>query len=431
MPKALGMDRTTAFFKKNLETMSPGKRLEYLNQKLRGIVRYAYKNSVAFKNKMDSVGLKSNDIQTIKDLGKIPMTEKADLMELQKKNPPFGGFEGVALQKLRRIYVSPGPLYEPGEIEYEELGWAQGMYASGFRPGDIAVNTFSYHMVPFAMQMLDNSLFQIGCITIPTGVGNTEQQVNILKNLKVRAFCGTPSFLLNIAEKAEEMGYHLKKDLHLRVGFVAAEMVPESLRSELEERFGMIIRQGYGTADIRCLGYECMEKTGMHIPDDKIVEIVDPETGTQLDPGKTGEIVATSFNKAYPLIRFGTGDLSTFSEVSCPCGRTSPRLVKILGRVDQATKVRGLFVHPGQVDEVAVRFPQIARYQVRITRREHKDEMTFLIELRGENDPSDKLKERIERSVRDVMKVRGEVKFVSEGTIPDGVKKIEDQRTWE
>jgi phenylacetate-CoA ligase len=431
MPKPLVMDRTTAFFKKHLETMPPKKRLEYLNQKLRGTIQYAYKNSVAFKKTMDSVGLKPKDIQTTKDLEKIPMTGKADLMELQKKNPPFGGFEGVPLQKLRRIYVSPGPLYEPGEIEYDELGWAQGMYAAGFRPGDIAVNTFSYHMVPFAMQMLDNSLFRIGCITIPTGVGNTEQQVNILKNLKVRAFCGTPSFLLNIAEKAEEMGLDLKKDLHLRVGFVAAEMVPESLRSELEERFGMTIRQGYGTADIRCLGYECVEKNGMHVPDDKIVEIVDPETGNQLDPGKTGEIVATSFNKAYPLIRFGTGDLSTLSGAPCPCGRTSRRLVKILGRVDQATKVRGLFIHPGQVDEVAARFPQIARYQVRITRREHKDQMTFLIELRGENDQCDKLKEGIERSVRDVMKVRGEVEFVSKGTIPDGVKKIEDQRTWE
>jgi phenylacetate-CoA ligase len=431
MPKQEVMDRTTTFFKKNLETMPHKKRLEYLNQKLRGIIQYACKNSDAFKNKMDSVGLKPKDIQTMKDLEKIPITEKADLMELQKKNPPFGGFEGVPLRKLRRIYVSPGPLYEPGEMEYDELGWAQGMYAAGFRPGDIAINTFSYHMVPFAMQMLDNSLFRIGCIIIPTGVGNTEQQVNILKNLKVRAFCGTPSFLLNIAEKAEEMGFDLRKDLNLKVGFVAAEMLPESLRSRLEEKFGMTIRQGYGTADIRCLGYECLKKNGMHVPDDKIIEIVDPNTGKHVGPGKPGEIVATTFDKVYPLIRFGTGDLSILSETHCPCGRTSPRLVKILGRVDQATKVRGLFVHPGQVDEVAARFPQIARYKVQITRREHKDEMTFLIELRGEDDQSDKLKEGIERSVRDVMKVRGEVKFVSKGTIPDGAKKIEDQRTWE
>jgi phenylacetate-CoA ligase len=431
MPKHDVMERSTGFFKKNLETMPRKKRIEYLSRRLRGIIQYANKHSVAVKHKLDSVGLEPKDIQTVKDLEKIPITKKADLMELQKKNPPFGGFEGVVHRKLRRIYVSPGPLYEPGEIEYDELGWAQGMYAAGFRPGDIAINTFSYHMVPFAMEMLDNSLFTLGCITIPAGVGNTEQQVNILKNLRVTAFCGTPSFLLNIAEKAEEMGFDLKKDLNLQVGFVAAEMVPESLRSKLEERFGMIIRQGYGTADIRCLGYECMEKNGMHIPDDKIVEIVDPETGKQLDPGKTGEIVATTFNKVYPLIRFGTGDLSILSDLPCPCGRTSPRLVKILGRVDQATKVRGLFIHPGQVDEVASKHSQIVKYQVVVTRKEHKDEMTFLIELKEEVSQSEKLKEEIERSVRDVMKVRGDVQLVPKGTIPDGAKKIEDQRTWE
>ena len=286
-------------------------------------------------------------------------------------------------------------------------------------------------MVPFAMHMVDNSLHMVGCVTIPTGVGNTEQQVNILKSLKANGFCGTPSFLLNIAEKAEEMGLNPKKDLNLRVGFVAAEMLPESLRSKLEEKFGMIIRQGYGTADIGCLGYECMKKNGMHIPDDKIVEIVDPETGKQLPPGKTGEIVATTFNKAYPLIRFGTGDLSILTETPCPCGRTSPRLLKILGRVDQVAKVRGLFVHPGQADEVVSKHPQIGKYQVIVTRKEHKDEMTFRIELKEEIPQPQKLKEEIEKSIRDVMKVRGDVQFVPKGTIPEGAKKIEDQRTWD
>jgi phenylacetate-CoA ligase len=425
------MDRTVGFFKKNLETMLHKKRIEYHSQKLRGIVQYAYKNSQAFKNKMDSVGLKPRDIQTIKDLEKIPITKKTELMELQQKNPPFGGFEGVPITEMRRIFISPGPIYEPGEIEFDELGWAQGMYAGGFRPGDIVINTFSYHMVPFALQMVDNSLHMIGCISIPMGVGNTEQQVNTLKNLKANAYCGTPSFLLNIAEKAEEMGLDFEKDINLRVGFVAAEMLPESLRSKLEEKFGMIIRQTYGTADVRCLGYECMKKNGMHVPDDKIVEIVDPDTGKQLGPGKMGEIVATTFNKVYPLIRFGTGDLSILTETPCPCGRTSPRLLKILGRVDQATKVRGLFVHPGQVGEVASKHSQIGNYQIVITRKEHKDEMIFQIELKGEVSEPEKLKEEIERSIRDVMKIRGDVKFVPKGTIPDGARKIEDQRTWD
>jgi len=411
--------------------MPPKKRVEYLNQKLRGVIQYAYKHSAAFKDKLDSVGLKPKDIQTIKDLEKIPITKKTELMELQRERPPFGGFEGILINELRRIYVSPGPINEPGESEYNELGWAQGLYAGGFRPGDIVINTFSYHMVPFALQMVDNSLHRIGCVVIPTGVGNTEQQVNILKTFKATGFCGTPSFLFNIAEKAEEMGFNLKEDLNLKVGFVAAEMLPESLRSQLEEKFGMIIRQGYGTADIRCLGYECMKKNGMHIPDDKIVEIIDPESGKQLGPGKTGEIVATTFNKVYPLIRFGTGDLSILTETPCPCGRTSPRLIKILGRVDQGTKVKGLFIHPGQVDEVASKHPEIAKYQVRITRSEHKDEMTFRIELKEETSQPEKLREEIEKSIRDVTKLRGDVQFVRKGTIPDGAKKIDDHRTWE
>ncbi len=431
MPKPEMTNRNAGFLKKDLETMPPKKRVEYLNQKLRGVIQYAYKHSVAFKNKLDSVGLKSKDIQTIKDLEKIPITKKTELIELQRKHPPFGGFEGVPISELRRIYVSPGPIHEPGESEYNELGWAQGMYAGGFRPGDIVINTFSYHMVPFALQMVDNSLHRIGCVVIPTGVGNTEQQVNISKTFKVTGFCGTPSFLFNIAEKAEEMGFNLKEDLSLRVGFVAAEMLPESLRSQLEEKFGMIIRQAYGTADIRCLGYECMKKNGMHVPDDKFVEIVDPETGKQLGPGKTGEIVATTFNKVYPLIRFGTGDLSILTETLCPCGRTSPRLIKILGRVDQGTKVKGLFIHPGQVDEVASKHPEMAKYQVLVTRSEHQDEMTFRIELKEEISQPEKLKEEIEKSIRDVTKLRSNVQFVPKGTIPDGAKKIEDHRTWE
>jgi phenylacetate-CoA ligase len=425
------MDRRSGFLKKNLETLPPKKRIEYLNRRLRGIVQYAYKHSIAVKSKFDSVGLKPKDIQTLKDLEKIPITKKTELMELQRKKPPFGGFEGVPITELRRIYVSPGPIHEPGEADYDELGWAQGMVAAGFRPGDMAINTFSYHMVPFALQMIDNSLHQIGCVTIPSGVGNTEQQVNILKTLKANAYCGTPSFLLNIAEKAEEMGFDLRKDLNLKVGFVAAEMLPESLRSKLEQKFEMILRQAYGTADIRCLGYECLKKNGMHVPDDKIVEIVDPSTGKQVGPGKAGEIVATTFNKVYPLIRFGTGDLSILTETPCPCGRTSPRLVKILGRVDQATKVRGLFIHPGQADDVASKHPQIAKVQVVVTRKEHKDEMTFQVELKEEVSQPEKLKSEIEQSIRDVMKVRGNVQFVLKGAIPGGANKIEDRRTWE
>ena len=411
--------------------MSSRKRREYLHRKLKTIIHYAYKHSPAVKARLDSRGLKPRDIQAIRDLERLPITKKTDLIDLQKRNPPFGGIATVTINELRRIYISPGPIYEPGEMEYDELGWVQAMFAAGFRPGDIAINTFSYHMVPFALNMVDNSLRRLRCITIPTGVGNTEQQVQILRTLKANAFCGTPSFLLNIAEKAEEMGLDLKRDLMLRVGFVAAEMLPESLRSKLEEKFGMTIRQSYGTADIGCLGYECIEENGMHVPDDKIVEIVDPETGKQLEPGQAGEIVATTFNRVYPLIRFGTGDLSILTGERCPCGRTSARLVKILGRADQVTKVRGLFVHPGQADEVVSRHPQVEKYQVIVTRKEHKDEMTFRVELKQGTDPSGRLREEIQNSIREVMKLRGDVDFMPAGTTPVGAKKIEDRRTWE
>ncbi len=425
------LDRTSGYFREDLETMPWVEKKAYFEGKLREIVRYAYGHARAFKEKLDSVNLEPNDIETLEDLEKIPVTKKADLVEFQKRDLPFGGFVGVPVDELRRIYVSPGPIYEPGERDYDEIAWAQGLFAGGFRQGDIVINTFNYHMMPFAMNMMDNSLNMLGCITVPTGVGNTELQVNILKNLKVTGFCGTPSFLLTIAEKAEEMGLDLKRDFSLKVAFVAAEMLPESLRKTLEDKLGIILRQSYGTADIGSLGYECMEKNGMHLPDDKIVEIVDPQTGRQLPPGEVGEIVATTFNKTYPLIRFGTGDLSYLIDEPCPCRRTSPRLVRILGRTDQLTKVRGIFVHPGQADEVTRRYPNIAAYRVVVTRERDKDIMTFQVELKDEGIDRGKLKEDLQSTIRDVMKVRGDVEFIPKGTIPEGGKKIEDKRTWD
>ncbi len=425
------IDRTPGFLDRKLETMGLPEKAEYLNQRLRDIVQHAYENAPAFKEKLNSVNLRPDAIKTVKDLEKIPITNKAQLMETQGKAPPFGGLAAAPVEGLRRIYVSPGPIYEPGEREYEEIAWAQGLYAAGFRRGDIVVNTFSYHMVPFAMNMVDNTLNMLGCVTIPTGVGNTEIQINIMKDLRVTGYCGTPSFLHALADKAEEMGLDLKKDLSLRVGFVAAEMLPESLRNSLEAKFDMIIRQSYGTADVGSLGYECIQKTGMHFPEDKIVEIVDPETQKQLPVGEVGEIVATTFNRVYPLIRYGTGDLSYVADDPCPCGRTSPRLLRILGRVDQVTKVRGMFIHPSQADQVAARHPQISRHQVVVTRREHRDEMTFRVEIKEAAVDREALADSLKQTIRDVMKLRGEIEIVSTGTIPEGAKKIDDRREWD
>jgi phenylacetate-CoA ligase len=422
-------DRFAGYFSKH-ETLTASERLRFQNRKLKQIVTYAYEKAPAIRKKLDKAKLKPGDIRSVKDLEKLAITEKADLVGMQKKTPPFGGFLGVNPEGLRRIFVSPGPIYEPGEMDYEDTRWAQGLYAGGFRAGDICQVTFSFHLVPFAF-MLDSSLKMLGCRSIPAGVGNTEIQVQIMKDLKVSGFLGTPSFLFSLIQKAKELGFNPKKDLALKVAFVAAEMLPESLRDNLESEMGLIVRQSYGTADIGSLGFECIEKNGMHFPDDCIVEIVDPQTGRQLGPGEVGEVVGTCFNPVYPLIRFGTGDLSYISDEPCPCGRTSPRLIKILGRVDQVTKVKGMFIHPGLVDSVAAKFPEICACQVVVTREGHQDKMTFRAELSQPSRDPHHLSEAVKKVIQEILRIRGEVQLLSKGSFPPGIKKIEDKRTWD
>ncbi|MBF0496498.1 MAG: AMP-binding protein [Deltaproteobacteria bacterium] len=424
------INRTEGYFLPELETMPREKRREYHNQRLSEIVDYAYQHAPAIRQKFNDAGAEPGDVRTVEDLEKLPITEKSDLVKKQKEDLPFGGFAGIPVERMRRIFVSPGPIYEPGEADWEDDRWTQAFYAAGFRPGDLTVITFSYHLVPFGMA-LDESFNLMGVKVIPTGVGNTEVQVNTLKDLKVTGFAGTPSFLNVIADRAEELGLNLKKDLHLKVGFSAAEMLPESLRSSLEDRFGMIIRQSYGTADVGCLGYECRCKNGMHYPDKVIVEIVDPVTGKHLGPGEIGEVVCTVFNHVYPLIRFGSGDLAYYTDEPCVCGRTTPRIVKIVGRVDQVTKVKGMFIHPGQAAEVAKNFPEISRYQIVVTRQEHKDIMTFVAELTEESGDTVGLAEKIAEFMPSILRIRGEVRFVPQGTIPAGAKTIDDQRVWD
>ena len=423
-------DRTRGYLLPELETMDPQARAEYLDRKVVEIVTYAYDHAPAFRAVMERAGCQPGDIKGVADLAGLPITEKADLVNLQRQNLPFGGWAGEPVSRLRRIYVSPGPIYEPGEAEYEDTRWAQAFYAAGFRKGDIAQVTFNFNMVPFAF-MLDESLRQVGCICVPTGVGQTELQVQIMHELGVTAYLGTPSFLAAIAEKAEGMGLDLKKDLKLEVGFVAAEMLPESLRSELEERFGMLIRQSYGTADVGCLSYECYHLGGMHFAADCLVEVVDPETGRPVEEGQPGEVVATVFNRSYPLIRFGTGDLSAFTTEPCACGRTTPKLTRILGRVDQVTKVKGMFVHPGGVQQVAAKFPEVMAYQLVVTRQGHRDVMTLVCELAEESAGNEELKARMEAAIKEILRVSGQVEFVERGTLPQGCKLIDDRRSWD
>jgi phenylacetate-CoA ligase len=422
-------DRTQGYFKPE-ETLAFDDLIAYQNDKLSKIISHAYENAPAFKKIMDSVGAKPGDIARIEDLERLPVTEKADLVELQAADPPFGGFVTQESGKLRRIFASPGPIYEPWPHRVEDDRWAEALFGAGFREGDRGAVTFSFHLAPFGF-MLDAALEQVGVASLPTGVGNTELQIDIFKNIQVEAVCATPSFLNTIAQRTREMGLDPGSDLNLQAAFVAAEMLPESLRESLELDFGMTVRQAYGTADVGCLGYECFHKGGMHFPVDCIVEIVDPDTGKRLGPGEIGEVVATNFDPLYPLIRFGTGDLSSYSDEVCDCGRTTGKLTGIKGRVDQVTKVKGMFIHPGQVDQVGAKFAAISSFRVVVTRENQQDIMTFQAELKDDSADQGELTAGLKAAMVDILRLKGEVEFVAPGSIPEDSKKVVDDRVWD
>jgi phenylacetate-CoA ligase len=426
----MNQDRKTGFFRPELETLPVEARRAYQGRRLHETLTQAWETVPAVRSQLGRSGLHPQDIQGFAELEKIAMLKKTELIAAQRQELPFGGFSGVRREDLRRIYISPGPIYEPGEAVSHDRRWAQALFAGGFRSGDLAQVTFNFNMVPVGF-WLDEALWQLGCICVPAGVGNTELQVQVMKELQVTAYLGTPSFLATIAERAEQMGLDPGTDLRLEVGFVAAEPLPESLRTDLEKRFGMLIRQSYGTADVGCLGFECIEKNGMHVPEDCIVEIVDPKTGKALGPNKPGEVVATVFDPSYPLIRFGTGDLSSYTDEPCACGRTSPRLLKILGRADQATKVKGLFIHPNQVDEVARKFSGLGNYQMVVTRQANQDRMVFRAELVETVAGSEGLREKIGLMVQEILRLKGEVELLAPGSIAADAKKIDDRREWD
>ena len=424
------MNRSKGFYLPKLETMSPDARQEYLDKKTQEIVAHAYEKAPFFRELMKKQGALPQDIKTVADLSGLPVTEKAELVRLQRENLPFGGFCADEMEDLRRVYVSPGPIYEPCEAVLEDTRWSQAFFAAGFRKGDLAQVTFNFNMVPFAF-MLDEALNQMGCKSVPTGVGNTELQVQVLKDLQVEAYVGTPSFLSALAERAEQMGLDLQEDLNLKVAFVAAEMLPESLRESLQTRLGMMIRQSYGTADVGCLSYECPLTGGMHFAQDCVVEVVDPETGQPVAEGEMGEVVATVFNKTYPLIRFGTGDLSAYTTETCECGRTAPKLTRIMGRVDQVTKIKGMFVHPGSVTQMSARFEQISACQLVVTRENNQDVMTLVCELADESGATEEFAAEVMDAMKEFLRLKGRVEVTAKGTLAEGCEVISDKRVWD
>ena len=423
------IDRKRGFYDEEQERMPAKERAGFVRRILRETVEYAYENAPAARKKMNDAGVQPTDIQDVADLAKIPLTRKAELKNIQKTEPPFGGLAAVPPRAMRRIYVSPGPTFDPEGREQTHWRWEKAYVAAGFRPGDIVQNTFTYHLSPAGM-MFEEGLIRIGCTVIPAGVGNTELQAQILRDLHVTGYCGTPSFLMTLLEKAKEAGIVPGDGLMLQVALVAAEMLPESLRTRFREEFGIQVRQAYGTADVGSIGYECFEAKGMHVNDEIVVELLDPGTGKQVLPGEIGEVVVTLPDATYPLVRFATGDLSILTSDPCPCGRTSSRLVRIVGRVDQVTKVKGMFVHPEQVAQAEKKIGEVAALQVVVSREGHDDVMTIRAVPAANASPSDALAARIVETFRELTRLRGRVAFVPEADLEKD-KKIVDKRKWD
>ncbi len=419
------VDRRSGYWNREKETMTAAQREQYQARWVARLLEHAWEHAPGVRRRLAQAGLHPRDVKGLDDLARLPVLPKSALPELQKADPPFGGFCTLPVSRLRRIFVSPGPIFEPMGPELSAWHAETCLYAGGFRPGDVVINTFLYHLVPAAHE-LDEALHQVGCTVVPTGVGNTDTQVAVARAVGATGYVGTPSFLMTILQRAAELGTPLR----LEVAQVAAEPLPETLRARFEEEYGIMTRQGFGTADLGLLAYECPERSGMHLLEDAVVQVCDPRTGAPLPAGQIGELVATVNNPTYPMIRFGTGDLTVIDEGPCPCGRTSARMLGWRGRADEVTKVRGMFIHPRQADEVAARVPGVARFQVVVGREGHQDTLAFRVEL-AEGTDAALARSALEAAVRDVMKLRGDVEVVPAGTLPADGKKIVDRRTWE
>jgi phenylacetate-CoA ligase len=408
-----------------LETRPAKKREAALMAELPRLVAHARKRAPGFARILKEID--PREIKTRKALAALPVTRKSDLATLQKELPPLGGLSATPVEKLAKLFVSPGPIYDPEGRGKDWWRTARGLFAGGFRAGDRVLNTFAYHFTP-AGSMLESGAIAIGCTVIPGGVGQTEMQVAAIRDLKVNAFVGTPSFLKLIVEKADE----LKADIScLKKAHVGAEYLPPQLRKNLGER-GIRVSQSYASADLGLIAYESVMpdgkvNEGMILDERVILEIVRPGTGDPVAPGEVGEVVITTFNKDYPLIRFATGDLSAVLPGGSPCGRTNVRIKGWMGRADQSTKVRAMFVTPRQIGDIVRRHPEIVRARLVVEGEAGDDRMTLKCEVK---ERLQNLAEAIVASIREVTKLRGDVQLVEPGSLPNDGKVIEDLRKY-
>jgi len=417
--------KRTAGIYSELEKQTPLERETRIWNSLQELLAAAWQGSEEFRARLELAGLSPDRIQSLEDWPAIPVFRKKDLISFQAEQ----GLQGLVscdLGRLRRIFMSPGPIFDPEGAGPDYWGWTEAFYACGFRPGDLVQMTFSYHLTPAGL-MLEEPLREIGCAVIPAGPGNTAVQLELLTKLPVTGFVGMASYLKVIKDKAVEQGLDIRKDLSLEVAFVAAERLSQTLREELERELGMTIRQGYGTADVGCMAYECQNLTGMHLSSRCHVEICDPKTGVPVAPGEVGEVVVSPFTTEYPLVRLATGDLSRLVEAPCPCGRSSARLAGILGRVDDTAKVKGQFIYPHQVAEVVAKYPQILRWQVVVTNPKGLDSLGVRLLARG-----DFPQEEFAKSFQDRLKLRPKIEIIAEESeLPENSRALVDERTFD
>ena len=408
-----------------LEARDPVEREQALLAALPAQIAHAQKCAPGFERIL--AGIDARTITTRVALATLPVTRKSDLADLQKQEPPLGGLNATPLGNLAKIFVSPGPIYEPEGLAPDWWRTARALFAAGLRSGDLVINTFAYHFTP-AGSMLESGARALGCTVVPTGIGQTEMQVSTIADLRVSAFVGTPSFLQLIVAKSDEM----KADISsLTKAVVGGEYLPPALRQSLGER-GIRVMQCYATADLGLIAYETTApdgtiNEGMIVDEGLLLEIVRPGSGDPVTPGEVGEVVITSFNPDYPLIRFGTGDLSVVLAGASPCGRTNVRLKGWMGRADQTTKVRGMFVTPKQVGEILRRHPEVVKARLSVAGEPGNDSMTLGCEVES---ASDELKQALIASIRDVTKLRGEVEFRPAGSLPNDGKVIDDVRKY-
>lgn len=391
---------------------------------LADLITHLAQNAPGFAARLQAAGLRPEEIHTPQDLEALPVIRKDDLATLQAVTPPFGGFLACKPGELKRIFQSPGPIYDPETRVADYWRWASALRASGFGAGDVVLNAFGYHLTP-AGAMFEEGLWAVGCAVIPGGIGNQEQQVRAMHTLGVSGYVGLPSYLKALLDKANELELPLK----VSKAFVTAEPLPPSLRDELNQQ-GVTVRQGYGTAECGNLGFECEQQDGWHLPSDALVQVCDLTSGLPLPPGESGEIVVTLYTPDYALVRFGTGDLSSLNTEPCPCGRQIPRLMGWQGRVGDAVKVRGMFLHPRQLSGLMSRFPEVIRWQAVITRQEHKDYLALKVVPAADTEVAT-LPERLAGAAREAIKFNLEVEITPEAEIKSGAPPIQDTRTWE